>query len=91
MRNGTFWPNIDLVRLDIFGEARSSAKRRRSAALGKAAAGGGSLPLAREAGRQGAGFFSVVSRADGAVELGEELTYAAEGGAGPFPPFVGIG
>lgn len=37
------------------------------------------------------GNFSIVSRADGAVELGEELTYAAESGAGPFPPFVGIG
>lgn len=51
---------------------------------------GGPLPLAREAGRQGAGILSAVSRADGLVELGEELTYVAEGDAAQFLPFAEV-
>ena len=51
---------------------------------------GGPLPVAREAGRQGAGILSAVSRADGLVELGEELTYVAEGDAAQFLPFAEV-
>ncbi len=47
----------------------------------------GAAPIAREAGRQGAGILSAVSAADGLVELAEETTYVATGETVPFLPF----
>ena len=49
--------------------------------------GGGSLPVARKVGRQGAGILSAVAGADGFVELPEEMTYVAAGDTVPFLPF----
>ncbi len=47
----------------------------------------GPAPIAREAGRQGAGILSAVAAADGLVELPEETTRVAEGDTVWFLPF----
>ena len=46
---------------------------------------GGPLSMIREAGRQGAGILSVVSRADKPVEMSRESAYAVQGGAAAAP------